>query len=54
MKRPNLRIIGKEKGEELQLKGTENIFNKIIVENFPNLKKDIITKVQELIQHQID
>lgn len=27
-------------GEELQLKGTENILNKIIKENFPNLKKD--------------
>ena len=41
MKRPNLRIIRVEEGEELELKGTENIFNKIIEENFPNLKKDI-------------
>ena len=41
MKRPNLRIIGIEKGEELQLKGTESILNKFIEENFPNLKKDI-------------
>ena len=46
MNRPNLRIIGEEKGE-LQLKGTENIFNKIIEENFPNLKNDIPMKVQE-------
>ena len=46
MKIPNLRIIG-IKGEELQLKGTENIFNKIIEENFPNLRKDISRKVQE-------
>ena len=45
MKRPNIRIIGIE-GEKLQLKGTENIFNKII-ENFPNLKKDMPMKVQE-------
>ena len=30
MKRPNLKIIGIEEGEESQLKGTENIFNKII------------------------
>ncbi|EGV99742.1 Putative transposase element L1Md-A101/L1Md-A102/L1Md-A2 [Cricetulus griseus] len=44
MKRPNLRIIGIE--EVVQLKGTENIFNKIIEENFPNLK-DMPTKVQE-------
>ena len=28
-------------GEDSQLKGPENIFNKIIEENFPNLKKDI-------------
>ena len=47
MKRPNLRIIGGEEGEELQLKGPENIFNKTIEENFPNLKKDISMKVQE-------
>ncbi|OPX54009.1 RBD-like domain-containing protein [Oceanospirillum multiglobuliferum] len=47
MKRPNLRIIGIEEGEEYQLKGTENIFNKIIEENFPNLKKEIPMKIQE-------
>ncbi|MBV2151090.1 hypothetical protein KRZ98_23105 [Sphingobium sp. AS12] len=47
MKRPNLRIIGIEEGEETQLKGAENIFNKIIEENFPNLKKDMSMKVQE-------
>ena len=47
MKRPNLRIKGVEEGEDLQLKGSENIFTKIIEENFPNLKKDIPMKVQE-------
>ncbi|KAL6091389.1 hypothetical protein STEG23_027127, partial [Scotinomys teguina] len=41
MKRPNLRI---EEGEEYQLKGTENTFNKIIEEKFPNLNKDIPIK----------
>ena len=46
VKRPNLKIIGVEEGE-LQLKGPENIFNKIIEENFPNLKKDIPMKVHE-------
>ena len=46
MKRPNLRMIGVE-GENLQLKGPENIFTKIIEVNFPNLKKDISMKVQE-------
>ncbi|ERE67250.1 LINE-1 type transposase domain-containing protein 1 [Cricetulus griseus] len=47
MKRPNLRIIGIEEGEETVFKGTENIFNKIIEENFPNLQKDMPMKVQE-------
>jgi hypothetical protein len=28
MKRPNLRLIGIEEGEESRLKGPENIFNK--------------------------
>ena len=47
MKRPNLKIIGIEEGEESQLKGPENIFNKIIEENFPNLKKEMAINVQE-------
>ena len=47
VKRQNLRIIGIEEGEEAQLKGAENIFNKIIEENFPYLKKDMPMKVQE-------
>ncbi|KAL6076002.1 hypothetical protein STEG23_007609 [Scotinomys teguina] len=47
MKRSNIRIIGIEEGEEYQLKGTENIFNKIIEENFPNLKKEPPIKIQE-------
>ncbi|KAL6033465.1 hypothetical protein STEG23_020280 [Scotinomys teguina] len=47
MKRPNLRIIGIEEGEEYQLKGIENIFNKITEENFPNLKKEMPMKEEE-------
>jgi hypothetical protein len=39
MRRPNLKIIGIAENEDFQLKGPENIFNKIIEENFPNLKK---------------
>ena len=46
MKRPNLRIIGVEEGEDLQIKGPENIFTNIVEEHFPNLKKDILMKVQ--------
>jgi septal ring factor EnvC (AmiA/AmiB activator) len=36
IKRPNLRIMGIEEGEEVQAKGMCNIFNKIITERFPN------------------
>jgi archaeosine-15-forming tRNA-guanine transglycosylase len=32
IKRPNLRIMGIEEGEEVQAKGMHNIFNKIITE----------------------
>jgi archaeosine-15-forming tRNA-guanine transglycosylase len=41
IKRPNLRIMGIEEGEELQAKGMRNIFNKIITENSPNLEKSM-------------
>jgi hypothetical protein len=37
MKWGNLRIIGIEENEYSQLKGPENVFNKIIEENIPNL-----------------
>ena len=38
-KRWNLRIIEIEDSEDSQFKGSEKIFNKIIEENFPNIKK---------------
>jgi hypothetical protein len=47
IKRPNLRIMGIEEGEEVQAKGMHNIFNKIITENFTNLEKDLPIQVQE-------
>jgi chromosome segregation ATPase len=47
IKRPNLRIMGIEEGEEVQTKGKSNIFNKIITENFPNLEKTMPIQVQE-------
>jgi hypothetical protein len=47
MKRPNLRIIGIEESENSELKGPANIFNKIIDENFPNLKKELPITIQE-------
>ena len=39
MRRPNLWIIGVDENEDFQIKGPANIFNKIIEENFPNLKR---------------
>jgi hypothetical protein len=45
LKRPNL-IIGIEQGEEPQLQGPENILDKIIEENFPNLKKEMPINIQ--------
>jgi hypothetical protein len=47
MGRPNLRVIGIEESEDSQFKGTVNIFNKIIEENFPNLKKEMPMNIQE-------
>jgi hypothetical protein len=40
MRIPNLRIIGIDENKDFQHKGPVNIFNKIIEENFANLKKD--------------
>jgi hypothetical protein len=40
-------IVGIEKKEDAQFKGPENIFNKIIEENFPNLKKEMPVNIQE-------
>ena len=47
MRRPNLWIIGVDENEDFQLKGPANIFNKIIEENFPNLKKEMPMNIQE-------
>ena len=47
MKRQNLRKIDTDEGEESQLKCAENIFNKIIEENFSNLMKHMPINVQE-------
>jgi hypothetical protein len=47
IKRPNLRIMGIEEGEEVKDKGIHNVFNKIITENFPNLEKVFPIQVQE-------
>ena len=45
--RNNIRIIGVPEGEERE-KGPEKIFEGIIVENFPNMGKEIAHQVQEV------
>jgi hypothetical protein len=45
--RRNLKIIGIEESKDFQLKWPVNIFNKIIEENFPNLKKEMSMNIQE-------
>jgi hypothetical protein len=47
MRRPNLLIIGVDEIKDFYLKGPANIFNKIIEENFPNLKKEMPMNIQE-------
>jgi hypothetical protein len=47
MRKPNLRIIGVDENEDFQIKGPADILNKIIEENFPNLKKDMPINIQE-------
>ena len=47
MKRPSLRILGIE--EESQLKGPENIFNKIIEEKIP--KENMPVRHKKLTEH---
>ena len=42
----NIQITGVPKAEEKE-KGSEKIFEEIIVKNFPNMGKEIATQVQE-------
>ena len=42
----SIRIIGVPEEEEKK-KGSEKILEKIIVENFPSMGKEIVTQVQE-------
>ena len=46
IKRNNIRIIGVPEEEEKK-KGSEKIFEKIIVENFPNMGKERVSQLQE-------
>ena len=46
VKRTNIQIAGVPE-EEKKKEGTEKIFEEIIVENFPNIGKEIVDQVQE-------
>ena len=46
IKRTNIWIIGVPEEEEKK-RGTEKIFEEIIVENFPNMENEIMNQVQE-------
>ena len=47
IKLSNIRIIGVPEEEEKK-KGYEKIFEEIIVENFPNMEKEIVNQAQEM------
>ena len=44
MKRNNIRIIGIQEGEEEE-EGIENRFEKVMIENFPNLMREKVTQI---------
>ena len=44
MKRNNIRIKGIPEGEEEE-QGIENLFEKVMMENFPNLMREKVTQI---------
>ena len=42
----NIRVIGIPKGEE-EVQGIEKLFEKVMMENFPNLMREKVTQIQE-------
>ena len=46
MKRNNIRIIGIPEGEEEE-QGIENLFEKVMIENFPYLRREKVTQILE-------
>ena len=46
LKRNNIHIIGIPEGEEEE-QGIENLFEKLMMENFPNLMREKVTQIQE-------
>ena len=46
IKHNNIHIIGIPEGEEEE-QGIENLFEKVMMENFPNLRREQVTQIQE-------
>ena len=46
MERNNVHKIGTSEGEEEE-QGIENLFEKVMMENFPNLMREKVTQIQE-------
>ena len=46
MKHNNIHIIGIPEGEEKE-QGIENLFEKVMMENFPNLMREKVAQIQE-------
>ena len=47
MKHNNIRVIGIPEGEEEE-QGVENLFEKVMMENFTNLMREKVTQIQEI------
>jgi hypothetical protein len=47
MGKPNLSSVGIKESEVSQIKVPVNVFNRIIEENFPNLRNKMLMKIQE-------
>ena len=47
MKRNNIHIIWIPEEEEEEKQGIENLFQKVMMENFPNLMREKVTQIQE-------
>ena len=44
----NTCILGIPEGEEEEEQGIENLFEKVMMENFPNLIRENVTHIQEI------
>ena len=51
MKRNNIRIIGIPEEKEAE-QGIENLLEKVIMENFPNMMRERVTQLQESQESQ--